>query len=178
MPETLTLEDKLKRLPRKPGVYLFKDAEGQIVYIGKAKILRNRVRSYFQSSDRKDFKTRRMIPKIKDLDWIVMPNEIEALISEQDYDKENLRLDNNGNVFAAFVASKPDRWWKILPSEVHLGPAYWIHTSRFIGANMGFTLALKWHIGEHATVNIRHWSNAGTTKPNRGQDLLTFGWRF
>ncbi|MCK4578085.1 MAG: excinuclease ABC subunit C [Candidatus Marinimicrobia bacterium] len=84
MPETLTLEDKLKRLPRKPGVYLFKDAEGQIVYIGKAKILRNRVRSYFQSSDRKDFKTRRMIPKIKDLDWIVMPNEIEALISEQD----------------------------------------------------------------------------------------------
>ncbi|UCH10790.1 MAG: excinuclease ABC subunit C, partial [Fidelibacterota bacterium] len=84
MPETLTLEDKLRRLPRSPGVYLFKDADGEIIYIGKAKVLRNRVRSYFQSMDGKDPKTRRMVPKIADLDWIVLANETEALITEQE----------------------------------------------------------------------------------------------
>ncbi len=111
----------------------------------------------------------------------IFDNKIDfgiALISEQDFDKENLRLDNNGTVFAAFVATKPDKWWKGFPTEVHLGPAYWIHTSRFIGDELGFMLALKWHIGKHQTINIRHWSNAGTTKPNHGQDLLTWGWRF
>ncbi|MFC1484170.1 excinuclease ABC subunit UvrC [Candidatus Neomarinimicrobiota bacterium] len=82
--ETLTLADKLKRLPRSPGVYMFKDAEGDIIYIGKAKVLRNRVRSYFHSIDGKDPKTRRMIPKITDLDWIVLASETEALITEQD----------------------------------------------------------------------------------------------
>ncbi|MEE9162790.1 MAG: GIY-YIG nuclease family protein, partial [Candidatus Neomarinimicrobiota bacterium] len=84
MPETLTLDEKLQRLPRSPGVYLFKDASGTIIYIGKAKVLRNRVRSYFQSPAGKDSKTRRMLPKIADMDWIVLPSEKEALIAEQD----------------------------------------------------------------------------------------------
>lgn len=93
MPEPLTLDDKLKRLPRSAGVYLFKDAQGTIIYIGKAKVLRSRVRSYFsrrdretsgQSPDGKDFKTRRMVPKIADLDWIVTGSEVEALMAEQD----------------------------------------------------------------------------------------------
>jgi len=98
MPETLILQDKLKRLPRSPGVYLFKDAKGDIIYIGKAKVLRNRVRSYFsrkglpkrdpygtsgQAPGGKDVKTRRMLPKIADLDWIVLASETEALIAEQ-----------------------------------------------------------------------------------------------
>jgi excinuclease ABC subunit C len=84
MQEALTLQDKLKRLPRSPGVYLFKDTDGEIIYIGKAKVLRNRVRSYFQSIDGKDPKTRRMVPKITDLDWIVLTSETEALITEQE----------------------------------------------------------------------------------------------
>ena len=84
MPEPLSLADKLLRLPRSPGVYLFKDAQGVIIYIGKAKVLRNRVRSYFQSPVGKDFKTRRMVPRIADLDWIVMGSEVEALMAEQD----------------------------------------------------------------------------------------------
>jgi len=83
MSESLTLAEKLKRLPRDPGVYLFKDAAGEIIYIGKAKVLRNRVRSYFQSPDRKDFKTRKLVPKIADLDWIVLASEVDALIAEQ-----------------------------------------------------------------------------------------------
>ena len=84
MPETLTLQEKIKALPTQPGVYLFKDKTGAIIYIGKAKVLRNRVRSYFHSADSKDFKTRKMVPKITDLDWIVLPTEIEALVAEQD----------------------------------------------------------------------------------------------
>jgi len=99
-----------------------------------------------------------------------------ALISEQDYN--DLKLDNNGNVFVAFVAQKPETWWKALPTEVHIGAAYWIHTSRFIGDELGYTLVLKWRITDHQSIGIRHWSNAGTTKPNRGQDLITWGWRF
>ena len=71
MPETLTLQEKIKALPTQPGVYLFKDKTGAIIYIGKAKVLRNRVRSYFHSADSKDFKTRKMVPKITDLDEIV-----------------------------------------------------------------------------------------------------------
>lgn len=101
-----------------------------------------------------------------------------ALISEQDFDKENLKLGNNGNVFAAFCQTKPESWIVIFPADVCIGGAYWISTNRFIGDELGFHLALKWRLGEHASVNIRHWSNAGTSKPNRGQDLLTFGWRF
>ena len=84
MPESLTLADKRKRLPRSPGVYLFKDAAGHVIYVGKAKVLRNRVRSYFQSTAGKDFKTRRMVPKIVDLDWIVLDSEKDALVAEQD----------------------------------------------------------------------------------------------
>jgi len=84
MPAALTLQDKLKRLPRSPGVYLFKDAGGDIIYIGKAKVLRSRVRSYFQTNSGKDVKTRRMVPKIADLDWIVLTSETQALIAEQD----------------------------------------------------------------------------------------------
>lgn len=83
MSESLTLAEKLKRLPRDPGVYLFKNAADEIIYIGKAKVLRHRVRSYFQSPDKKDFKTRKMVPKITDLDWIVLASEVDALIAEQ-----------------------------------------------------------------------------------------------
>lgn len=101
-----------------------------------------------------------------------------ALIGEQDYDKENIRLANNGNAFASFVAERPATWWPILPSEVHIGAAYWIKTNRFIGDELGYQLALKWRVTESISINIRHWSNAGTVKPNRGQDLLTVGWRF
>ena len=89
MPEPLSLADKLLRLPRSPGVYLFKDAQGVIIYIGKAKVLRNRVRSYFQSPVGKDFKTRRMVPRLADLDWIVTGSEVEALMAEQDLVRHN-----------------------------------------------------------------------------------------
>src|SRR6266542_2416225 len=82
----MTLEEKLEEIPRTPGVYLHQDASGKIIYIGKAKNLRNRVRSYFQSGRRGDFsygiKTEELVNQIADLEFIVTDNEVEAFILE------------------------------------------------------------------------------------------------
>jgi len=76
------LQFKLKNLPTSPGVYMFKNTQGKIIYIGKAKNLRNRVRSYFRSPTRLDPKTLRMISQVVDLKLMVMESEVEALILE------------------------------------------------------------------------------------------------
>ena len=76
------LNNKLAALPCEPGVYLMKDAHGDILYIGKASALRVRVRSYFQASRNLDPKTRRLVPQIADLETIVTATEREALILE------------------------------------------------------------------------------------------------
>src|SRR5215216_4748568 len=73
----------LKNLPMKPGVYLMKDMRGTIIYVGKAKKLRNRVRSYFNSSAESNLKTMRLRENIRDIDFIVEENEIKALILEE-----------------------------------------------------------------------------------------------
>lgn len=83
------LENKLAQLPKKPGVYLFKDKNGKIIYIGKAKVLRNRVRSYFQKSRNGEPKLLRMISRIRDLEIIVTDSEMEALILEMNLVKEH-----------------------------------------------------------------------------------------
>ncbi len=83
------LEKKIAGLPTKPGVYLHKDAEGQIIYVGKAKSLRNRVRSYFQEGRPVDAKTKALVRKIIDLDVIVTDTEVEALILENTLIKEH-----------------------------------------------------------------------------------------
>lgn len=76
------LKAKVAALPRQPGCYLFKDHHGDILYVGKAVVLRNRVRSYFQKSVNHSPKTVRMVRKIQDLEWIVTDSELEALILE------------------------------------------------------------------------------------------------
>jgi len=80
--DTITLEEKLKNLPDKPGVYQFKDAEGKILYIGKAVILKNRVRQYFHKSRRTDPRIEAMVAKIRDVELIATDSEIEALMLE------------------------------------------------------------------------------------------------
>lgn len=72
----------LATLPDKPGCYLMKDEEGAIIYVGKAINLKNRVRSYFQQSSDHTYKTRQMVRKIRDIEWIVVASELEALILE------------------------------------------------------------------------------------------------
>lgn len=76
------LEKKLKDLPKEPGVYFHKDASGEIIYVGKAAILRNRVRQYFQASRNRDPKTELLVSEIVDTDWQVVDSEVEALFLE------------------------------------------------------------------------------------------------
>ncbi len=76
------LEIKLKELPKEPGVYFHKDAKGEIIYVGKAAVLRNRVRQYFQASRSRDPKTEALVEEIVDVDWMVVESEIEALFLE------------------------------------------------------------------------------------------------
>jgi excinuclease ABC subunit C len=80
---------KLAHLPDTPGVYLWKDAEGAVLYIGKAKRLRPRVRSYFGSDHPDSPKTRRLVERIADVETIVVPDEASALILEQNLIKEH-----------------------------------------------------------------------------------------
>ncbi len=88
-PDNATLEARLRTLTTKPGVYLMKDAEGTIIYVGKAKSLRPRVRSYFQSGSQQGIKTREMVRRVVDVDTIVVRSEAEALILENNLIKEN-----------------------------------------------------------------------------------------
>jgi len=76
------LEEKLKTLPDNPGVYLMKNSEGKIIYVGKAKILKNRVRQYFQKNKNHSPKVQAMIKKIFDFETIITASEVEALILE------------------------------------------------------------------------------------------------
>jgi excinuclease ABC subunit C len=86
---TVSLDEKLKNLPTAPGVYLHKDEAGKIIYVGKAKNLRNRVRSYFQSGRGHDRKTRELVRRIRDLEFIVTDTEVEALVLESNLIKQH-----------------------------------------------------------------------------------------
>jgi len=91
------LQRILQTLPEKPGCYLMKNAEGKIIYVGKAVNLRNRVRSYFHAAAQRDGKTRRLVREIADIEWIVVGSELEALILEMNLIKRyrprfNIRL--------------------------------------------------------------------------------------
>ncbi len=76
------LQTKLKTLPKEPGVYFHKNTDGEIIYVGKAAVLRNRVRQYFQVSRNRDPKTEALVEEIFDTDWMVVDSELEALFLE------------------------------------------------------------------------------------------------
>ena len=78
----VSLEEKLAQLPSNPGVYQFRSKEGKVIYVGKAKNLRNRVRSYFQGRRPHDAKTTALVTRIADLEIIVTDSVVEALILE------------------------------------------------------------------------------------------------
>ena len=78
------IAERLKALPKKPGVYFHKDEKGEVIYVGKAAILRNRVRQYFQGPERKDAKTRALVAEIADIEWIEVDTEMDALFLESE----------------------------------------------------------------------------------------------
>jgi excinuclease ABC subunit C len=91
------LQGILATLPVKPGCYIYRSAEGTIIYVGKAISLKNRVRSYFHADSSHDTKTRRLVREIVDIEWIVVGSELEALILEMNLIKKhrpkyNIRL--------------------------------------------------------------------------------------
>ena len=86
---TVDIKEKVDNLPLAPGVYMFKDKKDRLLYVGKAKRLRNRVRSYFQNSSDHDGRMRVMIRKIDDLEVIVTDSEAEALILENNLIKKH-----------------------------------------------------------------------------------------
>ena len=85
----MTLKEKLDNVPAKPGCYLFKDRKGTILYVGKAGVLRNRVRSYFQKSRPFHPKLEALMRRVTDLEWIITDSEVEALILEYNLIKEH-----------------------------------------------------------------------------------------
>src|SRR5690606_10890506 len=76
------IQQELTKLPDKPGVYIMKDKNGSVIYVGKAKSLKNRVRQYFQDSAVHSPKVEAMVAKIAEFEYIVTDTEIEALILE------------------------------------------------------------------------------------------------
>ncbi|MCF7833465.1 MAG: GIY-YIG nuclease family protein, partial [Candidatus Marinimicrobia bacterium] len=85
---TSVIETKQKNLPDKPGVYIYYDQNRTIIYIGKAKSLKNRVRSYFRGSSQ-DPKTQVLVSKIADMEWIITDSEVEALLLENNLIKQH-----------------------------------------------------------------------------------------
>ena len=77
------LKAKLKTLPSAPGVYFHKNQKGEVIYVGKAAVLKNRVRQYFQNTE-KDSKTEALVAEIFDTDWIVVETEMDALFLESE----------------------------------------------------------------------------------------------
>ena len=78
-----SLKEKLKTLPSAPGVYFHKNQQGEVIYVGKAAVLKNRVRQYFQNTE-KDPKTAALVAEIADTDWIVVETEMDALFLESE----------------------------------------------------------------------------------------------
>ena len=76
------MKNRLKQVPLKPGVYMFKSAGNEIIYVGKAKLLRNRLRSYFQKTEQLEVKVRALMNHVADFDYIVTATELEAFILE------------------------------------------------------------------------------------------------
>ena len=125
------LKDKANKLPLTPGVYIMKDKDGKIIYIGKAKALKNRVSQYFGSQEKHLTKVRRMVENVQDFDYILTDSEFEALVLECSLIKQNtpkyniLLKDDKG-----FSYIKITRGWRNIyavlqqddPEADYLGP--------------------------------------------------------
>ncbi|MDX1530612.1 MAG: excinuclease ABC subunit UvrC, partial [Rhodothermales bacterium] len=117
---TDALAEKLKHLPTEPGVYQHKDAEGKVLYVGKAKNLRNRVRSYFQESRPREGRLRALVAKIADVEVIVTDTEAEALILENNLIKRlkpryNVNLKDDKTY--PYICIKNERFPRVFPTR-------------------------------------------------------------
>lgn len=123
------LRDKVKKLPLLPGIYIMKDISGEIIYIGKAKSLKNRVSSYFRSIEKHLPKVYKMVENVNDFDYIVTRSEFEALVLECSFIKQyspkyNILLKDDKGYH--YVRISPGDYGKITPShqEIKDGSRY------------------------------------------------------
>ena len=129
------LKEKLKTLPTSPGVYFHKSKTGEIIYVGKAAVLRNRVRQYFQSKKDFDIKTLALVNEIDDTDWVETESEIDALFLESEMVKRYkprfnilLRDDKSQSFVRIDMKSEwPTLTFTRLPADdgaIYIGPFY------------------------------------------------------
>ena len=125
------LSDKTKKLPTQPGIYIMKDKTGEIIYVGKAKSLKNRVSSYFRSVDKHLPKVYKMVENVWDFEYIVTRSEFEALILECSFIKQHspkyniLLKDDKGY---HYIKITPGEYGRIQPTHQKLEDG-----SRYIG---------------------------------------------
>ncbi len=118
--EIKDLKAKANKLPLNPGVYIMKDKSGKIIYIGKAKALKNRVTQYFGMGNQHTEKVRKMVENVYDFEYIVCDSEFEALILEnslikQNQPKYNILLKDDKGYF--YIKITNDKWKKIESSK-------------------------------------------------------------
>ena len=110
---------KANELPLKPGVYMMKDVNGTVIYVGKAKILKNRVVSYFRNGEHTE-KTRQMVSRVDRFDVIICASELDALLTECSLIKRYVPLYNialkNGNGYP-FIRFYIDKGFPVLTTE-------------------------------------------------------------
>lgn len=129
-----TLKEKANRLPKLPGVYIMRNAAGKIIYVGKAKALKNRVTQYFGAGNQHPPKVRKMVENVSDFDFVLCESEFEALILENSLIKQNqpkyniLLKDDKGYHYIKITGEK---WRKITTSKdtsdrraQYIGPYY------------------------------------------------------
>ena len=114
------LKSKANNLPLQPGVYIMKNKSGQIIYIGKAKALKNRVTQYFGAGNQHTEKVRKMVSNVDDFEYIVCDSEFEALILEnslikQNQPKYNILLKDDKGYF--YIKITNDKWRKIVTDK-------------------------------------------------------------
>ena len=123
------VETQLKSLPAKPGVYLFRDADGEVLYVGKAKTLRSRVRSYFQKTTDGRAQIRSLPGRVADVEVIVTGSEVEALHLEQNLVKRhrppfNVRLRDDKS-FPYIAVTVEDEYPRVMFTRERHRPGVW-----------------------------------------------------
>ncbi len=123
------VQNQLKALPAKPGVYVFRDADGEVLYIGKAKSLRSRVRSYFQKTTDGRVQIRQLPERVADVEVIVTGSEVEALHLEQNLVKRhrppfNVRLRDDKS-FPYIAVTMEDEYPRVMFTRERHRPGVW-----------------------------------------------------
>ena len=148
------LREKARNLPLEPGVYLHKDKTGRVIYVGKAKALKNRVSQYFQSDSRHSPKTRKMVSNVWDFDIIVTESEYEALVLENSMIKKykpkyNILLkDDKGYPYIKVTTSRPFPEFSLVSgpqadADRYFGPYLSRHIAYQVIETISETLKLK-----------------------------------